>query len=158
MIQFVSSYSSLLCFSKCYYDLDLEKPEASSSCYGDQLCQVVRFLSLRFILYPAYNVFLLRDNTTLTFDLRPWKTIGIFLASCWSNVPSCKILELTVRPTRRGQTHGRRSTLIRPVKEGPHAPTLLEYAAHNEWQVHALVLGIPTENHNIRWLVFGSYT
>ena len=46
---------------------------------------------------PAYNVFLLSDTTTLTFDLRPWKTIGIFLSSWWSIVSSFFILELTVQ-------------------------------------------------------------
>ena len=31
------------------------------------------------------------------YDLRPWKTIGVFLLSWWSIVPSCKILELMVQ-------------------------------------------------------------
>ena len=52
--------------------------------------------SFRFSLYIAYNLFLLCDNTTLTFDHRPWKTIGIFLSSWLSIVLSCMILELTV--------------------------------------------------------------
>ena len=51
-------------------------------------------------MYPAYNVschiFILCDNTTLSFDHRPWKTLGIFLLSWWSIVPSCMILELMV--------------------------------------------------------------
>ena len=55
--------------------------------------------------------FPLCNNTTLTFDHRPWKTIGIFLSPCLSNVRSCKILELTVQPTRPGQTDGRRYTI-----------------------------------------------
>ena len=46
------------------------------------LYQVVRSWSFRFSLYPAYNV--------RSFDLQPWKT-------CWSIVPSCKILELMVQ-------------------------------------------------------------
>ena len=54
-----------------------------------------------FSLYPAYNVschvFLLCDNTTLTFNHRLWKTIRIFLSSCWSIVPSCMIVEQMVQ-------------------------------------------------------------
>ena len=47
--------------------------------------------SFRFSLYPAYNVschvFLLHvcDNTTLSFDLRPWKSKSIFLSS-WKSI------------------------------------------------------------------------
>ena len=40
--------------------------------------------------------FLPCDNTTLTFELRPWKTRGNLLSSCLSIVSSCLILELTV--------------------------------------------------------------
>ena len=54
-----------------------------------------------------FHVFLLCDNTTLTFHFRPWKTIGNFLTSCWSNISSCEILEQTVRPTKTD----RRTTL-----------------------------------------------
>ena len=39
----------------------------------------------------------------------------------------------------------------------PHALKLLESAAHNECQCHALVMGIRTENHN-RILVIIRYT
>ena len=39
----------------------------------------------------------LSDNTTLTFDHRRWKSRGIFIFSCWSIVPSCKIMEVMVQ-------------------------------------------------------------
>ena len=46
----------------------------------------------KFSLYLAYSVsrhaFLLCDNTTLSFDLRPWKSISIFLSFRWSILPS----------------------------------------------------------------------
>ena len=30
----------------------------------------------------------------------------------------------------------------------PHTPTLLDNAAHNEWQCHVYMMGTRTENHN----------
>ena len=108
----VQSVSCLQCilprFANLWqYDLDLwpstQIPQGNFY-DGDQSYQVVWSWSLRFILYPAYNVLLLCDKMTLTFDLRPEKTIGIFLSSCWLNIPSCKILELANRSTRPGQT------------------------------------------------------
>jgi hypothetical protein len=59
--------------------------------------QVIWPRSLWFDLYSAYNVFLLDNATTLTFDLRSWKTIGFFLSWWWCSMPSCMILENTVR-------------------------------------------------------------
>ena len=61
---------------------------------------------------------------TMVFFLPwPWpltllENQSIFFSPCWSNVPSCKILGLSVRSTRPGQTDGRRYTIIRPVKDG----------------------------------------
>ena len=57
---------------------DLEKTLCIFSHHADKLFKVVCSWSLRFILYPAYNIFLLSDNTTWTFDLQPCKTISIF--------------------------------------------------------------------------------
>ena len=96
----VQPISCLLCFPTVTIrpwplTTNLEKQLSSSSHHVDQLYQVVWSWSLRFILYPAYNVFLLCDNTTLTFDQRPWKRISIFLSSWWSIVPSSMIMELT---------------------------------------------------------------
>ena len=42
------------------------------------------------------HVFLLCDNATLRFDLRPWKSLSVFLSSWWSISPSCVILDLMV--------------------------------------------------------------
>ena len=58
---------------------------------------------------------------TLALKLWPLKTIG-FLWSWWTSVPSYRILEVAIWPTRsghtEGQTDGQRNTITRPVKDG----------------------------------------
>jgi hypothetical protein len=55
-----------------------ENQQGSSINDGDQVYQVEWSWSLWFGLYPAYKVFQPSNATTLTFDLRPWKSIGFF--------------------------------------------------------------------------------
>ena len=79
------------------YNLDLWPWKKISILHSSWLSvvQSCKILDIMVQSHPAYNVFLLCDNTTLTSD--PWpSTIDIFLSLYWSIVSSCKILELTL--------------------------------------------------------------
>ena len=46
-------------------------------------------------------------------------------------------------------------TLVRLQAHTPHAPTLFDNAAHNEWQCHAIMMDNRTENHNQISVIIG---
>ena len=54
----------------------------------------------------AYGSFCILPTTfSYNVTIRPWQTISIFLSSCWSTVPSCKILEPGTNGSRSVSCH-----------------------------------------------------
>jgi hypothetical protein len=76
-VRFIQTLLSLSCLQDVptkWYDLDLwpltlKNKFGSPSHHGDQVYQIVWSWSLQFGFYFSFKVFLLRDATTLTFDL-----------------------------------------------------------------------------------------
>ena len=108
------------------YDFDVWPPTLKKH-YASFLTMLIN--CSRLYVPGAYDSFCILPTTFPTkwqyyLDLWPatLQNNRHFLSSRWSNVRSCKILKLMVRPKRLeqidGHTDGRRYIIIRPVKEG----------------------------------------